>query len=646
MDKQPEIPLGMRELYPYPSMYIADVLKEHGAEVAFGVHGGHIWQIIDAMSAAGIKIVTVRHEQTGVYAAEAYSKVTGKPGIAFATVGPGTANIVSAVQQAYLSRSPIIILLGGHEIQVDRMYTTIQESYAPDLLNGITKWTQRVTHPSQYKQFLTRAYKEATSYPKGPVVLEFSLDGLWTPIPPLARPTYFGEHAKYRPKWLQGDLDRSLSSGADPALVESVVNMIYKAERPLLYAGDGVHWSKAGPELVEFAELANIPTTNRRIARGAIPEVHPLFFPSRAAKGLLKESDLMVTLGMKVGFFDGYGSGWPKVVQVAESTDHIWTYLDTAEAVVASPKVFLRQMIDLVKKRKLKAPAGRQEWVAKAQTETKSAQQRLSARAEKYKDHKRIHHGWLSKVLAETMEEMYGGRNRVMVDGFTISDFCPPFLKARYSGQIMDSSEQSGIGHGIGMSIGAAFADPETKKAPIVALMGDAGIGVGGMDIETALRFKLPIVYLVTNNNGWLISLKYSHYGKDWQAMGKQDQGLGQECLPDIRYDKMFEALGCHTELVTEPDQIKAALQRAFKAAEGGKPAVLNVMVDGSIGNSSIYSFAYTLCSLHIPWDKLAKRGKAARRNVIRFLPWDKAGVPPMPMPDSWEPVSEDEMLP
>ncbi len=646
MEDQSQTPLGTRELYPYPAQYIADVLKEHGVEIAFGVHGGHIWQIVDAMSVAGIKIITMRHEQAGVYAAEAYSKVTGKPGIAFATVGPGTANIVSAVQQAFLSKSPLIVLLGGHEIQVDRLYTTIQEAYAPDLMSGITKWTQRVTHPSQYKQFVTRAFKEAMSYPKGPVVLEFSLDGLWTPIPPLARPTVFGEHAKYRPKWLEGDLDRPISPGADPAVVERVIDRIYKAERPLIYAGDGVHWANASAELVEFAELTQIPATGRRIARGSIPETHPLSFPSRAGKGLIKESDLLITFGMKVGFFDGYGSRWPKVIQVAESADHIWTFLDTAEAVIGSPKVVFKQMIDLIKARKLKAPAGRQEWVARAQGDTRAAAQRLSARADKYKTHKRIHHGWLSKVIAETMEEMYGGRNRVMVDGYTMSDYCPQFLRARYSGQIMDSSEQSGIGHGVGMSIGAAFADPETRKAPIIALMGDAGIGVDGMDIETALRFKLPIVYLITNNNGWLISLKYSHYGKDWQAMGSQDHGLGQECLPDIRYDKMFEALGCHAEQVTEPDQIKAALQRAFKAAERGQTAVLNVMVDPSVGNSSIYSFAYTMCMAHIPWDKLAKRGKAARRNVLRMFPWDKAGVPQMPMPDPWEPVKDEEMLP
>lgn len=645
-EEKKEIPLGMREVYPYPGLYIADVLREHGVEIAFGVHGGHVWQIVDAMSNAGIKLVTVRHEQTAVYAAEAYSKVTNKPGIAFATVGPGTANVVSAVQQSFLSQSPLIVLLGGHEVQVDRLYTTIQEAYASDLMSGITKWTQRVSQPNQYKQFLTRAFKVAQSYPKGPVVLEFTLDSLWSPVPPLAPPNIFGEHSRYRERWLGEETGKPFSPGGDPQLVEKAVKMLYEAKKPLIYAADGVHWSEAGSELVEFAELAQIPVSSRRVARGSLPEVHPLRLSSRAARPVVRESDLLMVLGMKVGFFDGYGSGWPRCIQVNESAEHIWTFLNTASVILGSPKVVLRQMIDYVKGNNLKPPPEREEWVRKVQSQNRSAWDRLQERAEKYKNHRPIHPGWLSKVIADTIEDLYEGKNRIMIDGYTISDYAPPFFRARYSGQMMDASEQGGVGHGIGMAIGAAFADPETRHRPVIALMGDAGVGLAGMDIETALRFRLPIVYLVTNNNGWLTALKYTHYGKDWGALGVQDREFGSECLPDIRYDKMFEVIGCHGEFVEQPEQIRPALERAFRAAEQGRTAVVNVLVDPTVGNRSLYGFAYTMCLAHMPWDRLAKRGKAVRRNLLRRLPWDEAGIPPLPMPDPWEPITEEEMLP
>jgi len=215
------------------------------------------------------------------------------------------------------------------------------------------------------------------------------------------------------------------------------------------------------------------------------------------------------------------------------------------------------------------------------------------------------------------------------MDGYTISSFAPPLIKCRYSGQYIDCGEQAGVGHGIGMAIGAAFADPEASKRPIVVFMGDSGQGLAGYDVETAARYKLPIVYMVTNNNGWFTGMKYLNYGKGWEAMGPQDQPLAWEFLPDMRYDKISEWMGCHGEYVTEPGQIRPAMERAFRAAEGGKPAVVNVIVDGSINNRECYTIAYAILWGHIPWDKLPKRGKAIRRNLLFNLPWDEAGVPP-----------------
>ena len=122
IEEKKEIPLGMREIYPHPAMDIADCLKEQGVEIAFGVHGGHYWAVMDAMSNAGIKLVTVHHEQTGVYAAEGYARATGKVGVAYATVGPGVGNAVSAIQQAYLNCTPMVLILSGHESPNDKTY--------------------------------------------------------------------------------------------------------------------------------------------------------------------------------------------------------------------------------------------------------------------------------------------------------------------------------------------------------------------------------------------------------------------------------------------------------------------------------------------------------------------------------------------
>jgi len=646
MTEKKEIPLGMREMYPYPGQYIAEVLSEQGVKVAFGVHGGHIWQIIDALSNAGIKIVTMRHEQSAVYAAEAYSKVVRKPGVAFATVGPGVANTVSAVQQAFLSCSPVVLLFGGVEVVHDHTYA-IQPGYAEDLFKNITKWVQRCVDPAMFKHYTTKAFKDSQTYPKGPIALEFPLSALWTQIPHTTLPgVLFGQHPLYKKKWRGDETPEPMSSAGDPQLIEKAVKAIWKAERPAIFAGDGAHWAGAVQELGEFAELAQIPVSNRRIARGILPEDHPLYLDSRTARQTLRQSDLLITIGMKVSFFDDYGSRWPRAIQINESAEHIWTYFPTDVAIVGNPKVVLRQMIDYIKGNNLKPPASRAEMLKSARdAQGKGYQERLT-KAEKYKDHTPVHFGYLSKVIWDICEDLYGGRNRIMLDGYTMSDYMPAFIRARYSGQVMDASEQAGIGHGVGMSIGAAFADPETKSCPIICLMGDAGMGVAGFDIETALRFRLPIVYVVTENRGWMGSVRYSHYGKNFEGLGPQDREYGEECLPNIRYDKLSEVFGCHGEYVAEPAQIRPAMERALKAAEGGKTAVVNVKMDPTVSNRQNYSINFQLCWMHLPWDKLAKRGKALRRNMLRQLPWDELGIPPMPMPDPWEPVSDEEATP
>lgn len=641
-----EIPLGMREMHPNPSQTTAQVLKDLGVEVAFGVHGGHIWQMCDEMSNAGIKMVTVRHEQAAVYAAEAFSKVTGKIGVAYATAGPGVANCTSALQQAWLSRSPVLLLAGGNEFEHDDTYM-LQPAYSRDLFRHITKWTQRVTHPNQLKQFLTRAYKAAMTFPQGPVCIEISHSVLYTALPPRGVPSVFGEHPLHVDKWLCDENGKlPPAAGADPAVLDELIDRIYGAKAPVMVVGDGTHWSGAQEELREFVELVQVPTSVRRISRGALDEMSPLYWSSRIGRKVLKQNDLTLLLGMKIGFFDGYGAPYRNAVQINESADQIVSFFKTDLAVVGSPKVILRQLIDRIQARGLTPPEGRAGWVERLGELQRDSVARMRERAESYAGHKPIHFGYLSKAIWDVCEELYDGQNRIVMDGYTFSGWFPPFMHARYSGQYQDSSEQGGVGHSVGMAIGTAFGDPDTRKCPVIALIGDGGMGVAGMDIETALRYKLPVVYVVSNNNGWLTGAKAITYGKDWGALGAQDRDPGGDLLPEIRYDKMFEAIGCHAEFVTDPSEIRAAFTRACRAAERGQTAVVNVLVDPTVTNREVYSAMYTAAWLHIPWEKLPQRGKALRRNFMPMFPWDELGVPPMPMPDPWEPVGEEEQVP
>ena len=176
--------LGKREFYPNKAAFVSEELKDHGVEIAFGVHGGDLWSIIDPMSRDGIKLITVHHEQTAVYAAEAYSKVTGKVGVFYADSGPGAANAASALQQAYLSCSPIMGIVGGSMPGTEGYYG-LQPNFSTEMFKPITKWTVRIENEHALKHYISKGFKDAHSYPKGPCVVELPLTSyIGNPSPP------------------------------------------------------------------------------------------------------------------------------------------------------------------------------------------------------------------------------------------------------------------------------------------------------------------------------------------------------------------------------------------------------------------------------------------------------------------------------
>jgi thiamine pyrophosphate-dependent acetolactate synthase large subunit-like protein len=486
------------------------------------------------------------------------------------------------------------------------------------------------------------------TYPYAPIALEFSCSMLsFNKMPPEKRVWEIGSPAvEYVPKWRGAKLGRPFECAGAPELIKETVESIYSAKSPIIMAGDGIHWSDAAAELIEFAEYARVPVAGRRSGRGAIPETHPLASSSRGFSAMKKEIDLRVLIGMKVGFFDGYGKGWKNAIQINESAEHIWTYIPTQVAMIGTPRIVLKQMLEYAKSAGLTPPPEREAWINKLTENNNAYRLNLHEKAIQYKDLSPLHPGYIAKVVADVCEQRYNFKNHVVVDGFTISGYAPPFFVLSRTAQMTDSSEQAGVGHGIGMAMGVAFADPSTRHCPVLALMGDAGMGNAGMEIETAVRYKLPIVYLVTNNDGWLGALEGFSYGKGHKALKNEKNekwGL-TDVIPDQRYDKMFEAIGCHGEWITDPKDLKEALNRAFDAAEKGIPAVVNVKTNRRVMAAVMQSSPmYALSFDHIPWDELPKIGKIMRSKYCsRIYPT----LPKMEARDPWEPLTDEEMQP
>jgi len=538
---------------------VAKVLKEEGAEWYAGVHGGHVWQFMTEISRVGIKMYHMRHEQSGVYCAEGWARTTGRPGICFGTAGPGYGNMVSGMYQASLSRSPVICLFGQHPTSEDG-WGPFQEGYAEPVASHFTKWTRRVVDPSMAAYYVQKAFRDVMTYPMGPVAIELPMNVIGQSA---------GDENNLRGYLSAGRVATPSQPAGDPQIVEKAVQLLIKAKKPIIVAGDGIFWSKASAELRELVEMLSIPVITRRMGRGAVPEEHPLAFGGGYRRPIQMQADVVAIFGLRMNTLEGFGlpPRYPaenvKYIQVSEDPEELTTRLPTELSISGSPKQVLRQMINYAKS--MKAKPDRREWLAIVAKEKEADRAKTKALIDKVCHNSPIHSDFLAAEIVEFLDK----DATVILDGFSMSGFFTDKFKATFAGQLLDAATWSGVGHSVGMGIGAQLGRPGKQ---VVALLGDGGLGISGFDIETAARYNLPVCYIVFNNSGWMNPLTQKIM---------MPEAEGSWCmLPDIRYDKIFAEMGCHTEFVTEPQEIKPALERSFKS---GKTSVLNIIPDVTV---------------------------------------------------------------
>jgi len=623
-------PGDLERARPHQGMLITEALKEAGVETMFGVTGGHMWYLVDETIKAGIRNVTVRDELSASHAAEAYARVTRKIGVCYATVGPGTTSLTGGVQQAYLSDTPVLALLAGHEADNDDM-ATLQEAHGEQMYDHITKLSKRVIDARTCKYWVGKAIRKAMEPPRGPAMLEWELNSIALGPCPQKQ-----EH--YVENWLKEPM---LPTHPDPAAIKKALEIIYSTEKPVIYAGDTIMWEDASAELREFAHLAQIPVMGRRGGRGSFREDDPLLWKS-AEIGL--GSDLFIMFGARLDFFDFFGARFQikKAIQIQDCLEYFATWVPTELAIKASVKTTLKDMIAYIKKHNPSVPPRRAAWLAKVKETRDKGDAYVEKRAQQFKELSPVHPAWLSKCVVDKAAEMYKDGIYYIMDGFTSSNVLSPYIKTTFPGQVLDSGPHAGIGHGVGMAIGASFGCKKQKM--VLAMMGDSGMGRCLGDVETAIRWKLPIVYLVSNNNGWMGCLD-AIYGRNLAWYGTPaDEPLPHYVTPDQRYDLMYEAVGCHGEWVTDPTQVMPALGRAFKAAEAGKTAVVNVKVDRrpieAVLDSPICAALWT----HLPWNDTTRYMRKMRtRFLYAAFPFAKYGIKAEDVKyDRWDLQEED----
>jgi acetolactate synthase-1/2/3 large subunit len=550
---------------PMPSMdggaLVGRILKEQGVKYLFAINGGHTFPILANLRNNDVTLIHMRHEQACAYAADAYARTTGRPGVCSVTAGCGLTNAVTGLCVAGLTGSAVVCIAGQHPTNEDYL-GSFQEAYGSDICRSFSKYTKRVLDWSTIEVDLRQAFREALSSPQGPALVEIPTNILY----------HADDVARQRRGAKVYALD-DLRSLGDPAKIERALELLLGAERPLIVAGDGIFWSGAAAELQELAALTHIPVYARRAGQGAVPEDHPLAIRGAWKKPFTGRADVILAVGFKFWSGEHFGepptwNGAATYVQIDAAPSRIGWHVPAEVAIVGDPKSVLRQLIDTAKRLGLDFTRTRDSaWLREVAEVRRNYESTIDERERSTRGTVPVHPDSLARTLCEVTDR----DATVVIDSFTLSGWMTQWFTARFPGQVVDAGPLAPVGHGVGMAIGAQLARPGKQ---VVLVIGDGGLGIGGWDIETALRYHLPVVTVLWNNSSWGPSFEQMPMLK-----GRTD---AFNMLERIRYDQMFAIMGCHAEYVEEPGQLRPALERACAA---NKAAVVNVIGDKRIGH-------------------------------------------------------------
>lgn len=512
-------------------------LMEFGTDTMFTLNGGHIWPLFDAARDQGMKVIDTRHEQTATFAAEAYAKLTRKPGFAALTAGPGITNGTSAITSAWFNGSPLVVL-GGRAAEMRWGAGSLQEFDHVPVMTPITKHAATVKDPSQAGAAVHAAARLSLTPHRGPTFLDFPLD-------------VFGPSAGDVPV-----VDGSIGAGAapDPDELARLIALVAKAERPAFIIGSDVYWDGAWEALRAAAEHLRVPCFFNGLGRGTMPADHPLAF-LRTRSLLKKRSDLVVVFGTPLDFRLGFGSfGDAQVAHVVDSDGQRARHVDVP-TVAGDTRLVLEALAGVAGVRTDHEP-----WIAElraAETAGRAADAALLGDDSSPIRPSRIY-GELSRRLA---------RDAVVIcDGGDFASYAGKFVEVFEPGCWLDTGPFGCLGNGPGYAIAARTVRPSSQ---IALLLGDGAAGFSLMDVDTMVRHNLPVVMVVGNNGVWGLEKHPMKAIYGWD--------MGCDLQPGCRYDEVVKALGGAGETVTEPGQIGPALDRAFAS---GVPYMVNVLTD------------------------------------------------------------------
>jgi acetolactate synthase-1/2/3 large subunit len=530
---------------------VAKALKAEGVDTIFTLCGGHIIDIYDGCVDEGIAVIDVRHEQVAAHAADGYARITGKPGCAVVTAGPGTTDAVTGVANALRAESPML-LIGGQGALSQHKMGSLQDLPHVDMMTPISKFAATVPSTARVADMVSMAFRECYNGAPGPSFLEIPRDVLDAKVP--LEQARIPEAGHYR---------ASTRNIGDPADIQQLADLLSQAHKPVILLGSQVWTTRGSQAATELVRALDIPAYMNGAGRGTLPPGDPHHY-QLSRRYAFDNADVIVIVGTPFDFRMGYGrrlSPTATVVQIDLDYRTVGKNRDISLGIVGDAGLVLAAVAQAASK-DANAHTARLAWLAELRdVEEKASAKRLPqllSDANPIHPYRLVHE--INQFLTE--DSIYIG------DGGDIVTFSGQVVQPKSPGHWMDPGPLGTLGVGIPFVLAAKHARPDKE---VVALFGDGAFSLTGWDFETLVRYNLPFIGIVGNNS----SMNQIRYGQA-QKYGHDRERIGNT-LGDVRYDEFAKMLGGYGEEVREARDIVKAL---WRARESGKPSLINVWVD------------------------------------------------------------------
>jgi len=530
---------------------VAHILKKEGTEFLFAYPVNHL---IEAAAKVDIRTIIVRQERIGLHMADALSRVSSgrRIGVFCMQSGPGSENAFGGVAQAFGDSSPIVVLPGGYP----RDRTQLQPNFNSALnYRNVTKHSEQLLVPEAVTDALRRAFTQVKNGRPRPALVEIPGDLTMAEVPDELVYAY-----KPTP---------SLRYGPDPADVETVADVLLAAERPVIFAGQGVHYARAWESLKGLAELLEAPVTSSLNGKSAFPDSHPLALGCgnrshpKTVHHYLYNADVVFGIGCsftRTSFGIPMPTGKTFIHATLDPAD-LNKDLATDYALIGDADLTLKALLEAIGDRLKGKPRGRAEELGN--------------------DIKRMKDAWLAewmprltlnetpinpyRVIWDLMQTVDPAETIITHDAGSPRDQLSPFWRTDTPLSYLGWGKTTQLGYGLGLAMGAKLAHPDKL---CINWWGDAAIGFTGMDFETAVRERIPILSILSNNFSMACEIP---------IMQESTAKYGATNISG-NYADMAKAFGGYGERVETPDQIIPALKRGIAKTQEGIPALIEVL--------------------------------------------------------------------